>query len=334
MDLERTVGTIAVRRKDYLDAPRATSPPRNKKPLKSRSNFSESSSGPSRKDESPTLPHQPFANLDRPATPHSDKSMAMFTAPDTPLFGRRNDFSNLSNMTLDGSPGSTAGVKDFAAVSEVTEGSDGDICPDCDLPAAGNDVEGSPGALNLPTTVATVPGSSASRAPIPGVSAPGTPPSSLPAARVSAPGVPLSTGPPAAIPAPGVSLTDGPSLAGIPAVPEVGGGKDLNIPSSNLAGGLAVPADITGKLDPPKTPPPSKKRMALGKGKKKGQKVIRRGRHLLLRKPVLSLVIGRQLAGPTSTALKLVSKGTAVDPTALTEAAVPGAVPQPVPLPT
>ncbi|PVH78860.1 hypothetical protein DL98DRAFT_516489 [Cadophora sp. DSE1049] len=320
---------MAVRGKDYLDTPRVTSPPHNtKKPLKSRSNFSESMPGPSRKDEPTTVSHKPVANLERPATPQSEKSMPMVTAPDTPLFGRRNEFSDISDMTFDGSPGT--GVKGFAVVAEVTEVSGGDVCPDCDLPTAGSRDGGSPNGFNITSSGATVPGSSAPGAPGSGVSPSGVPASNLPDSGVSAPGVPLSSVPTAAIPAPGVSIPDAPSL---PGVPEVGGGNGLSVPGSNLPGGLAVPADITGKLDPPKTPPPSKKRMALGKGKKKGQKAIRRGRHLILRRPVLALVIGRQLAGPTSTALKLVSQGTPVDPTALKEAAVPQAVPQPVPLP-
>lgn len=330
IDLERTVGTMAVRGKDQLDTPRVTSPSHNtKKPLKSRSNFSESVPSPSHKED-PALSHHLSASLERPATPQSEKSMAMVTAPDTPIFGRRNEIGDVSDMTFDGSPGSAAGVKDFAVVAEVTEVTGGDICPDCDLPNVGSDDGGRPKGSSLLFSGADVLGYSASGVPSSGMSAAGILASNLPASKVPAPGIPVSSKPTADILAPGASITD---QSTIPAAPEVGGGNDLYVPGSNLSRGLAVPADITGKLDPPKTPPPpSKKRMALGKGKKKGQKVIRRGRHLILRKPVLAMVIGRQLAGPTSTALKMVSQGTPVDATALKEAAVPQAVPQPVPL--
>ncbi|KAK0100299.1 hypothetical protein ONS96_007580 [Cadophora gregata f. sp. sojae] len=334
MDHDRTVGTMVVRGKDHLNTPKTTSALQNtNKPLRSRSNYSESSAGPSRKEEPITLSHKPFANSERPATPQSEKSIPMVTAPDTPLFGRRNEFSDISDITFDGSPGSRTGVKDFAVVAEVTEVTGGDICPDCDLPTAGSDNGDSSKGFNLPNPGGTVSGSSAPGITGAGITPSGVAASNLPASGLSPTGVPASSVPTTVIPAPGVSLPDASSLPGVPGVPDTGGDHDLHIPGSNLPGGLAVPVDITGTVDPPKIPPPSKKRMALGKGKKKGQNAIRRGRRLLLRKPVLAVVIGRQLAGPTSAALKLVSKGTPVDPTALKEAAVPQAVPQPVPLP-
>ncbi|KAG4441325.1 hypothetical protein IFR05_003188 [Cadophora sp. M221] len=322
---DRAVGTMAVQGKSL-----ASPPPMMKKPLRSRSNYSDSVPDPSRRNQHS---NEPFAALENTAiaprvgTPQSEASMAMVTAPDTPIFGRRNEYSDMSDIAFDGSPGSGTEVKDFAVVDKVTESNsvpEVDVCPDCDLPSAqpGDPVAST--GLSLPSCEA--PTSSVPSSGISPSGAPNLPASKSPASGISPGGLPTST-----IPVSGISAPEAPSVS-LPRASQVGI-DGLYVPGSNLPGGLAVPADITGKLDPPGTPVPSKKRMALGKGKKKGQKVVRRGRHLILRKPVLALVIGRQLAGPTSAALKLVSKGTAVDPTAFKDAAVPDAVPQPVPLP-
>ncbi|KAL5321195.1 hypothetical protein ACEPPN_012007 [Leptodophora sp. 'Broadleaf-Isolate-01'] len=326
----RTVGTMAVQGKSL-----ASPPPMTKKPLRSRSNYFDSMPVPSRRNQHSI---EPFATLEntaitsRPGTPQSEASMTMVTAPDTPLFGRRNEFSDMSDIAFDGSPGSGTEVKDFAAVDKVNESKadpEVDVCPDCDLPSAQPGESAASNGLSLPSSgapISSVPSSGISPS-----SAPNLPASKSPASGVSPSGLPATSLPTSTIPTSGFSASDAPLLS-LPGVPQVGS-DGLYVPGSNLPGGLAVPADITGKLDPPGTPGPSKKRMALGKGKKKGQKVVRRGRHLILRKPVLALVVGRQLAGPTSAALKLVSKGTSVDPAAFKDAAVPDAVPQPVPLP-
>ncbi len=49
----------------------------------------------------------------------------------------------------------------------------------------------------------------------------------------------------------------------------------------------------------------------------KGQKCVRKGRRVVLAKPVLTLVVGRQLAGPTSILLKQISKGVPIDASGL-----------------
>ncbi|KAH7363834.1 hypothetical protein BKA65DRAFT_545750 [Rhexocercosporidium sp. MPI-PUGE-AT-0058] len=325
---DRVVGTMAIRGKD------STVPPKAKRPLKSRSNYSESLPDPFFRGKQSSMSPEPFAALEnaapgpRAGTPQSEASMTMVTAPDTPIFGRRNEYSDMSDIAFDGSPGSLTEIKDFAVVTKVTESTkelEVDMCPDCDSPTAQPDSNG----LSLPSSGAPV-----SAVPSSGISPSSAPASDLPApalspSEISAASVPAASLPSRTVPAFGISTLDALPLSGL----SQPGGDGLCIPGSNLSRGLAVPADITGKLDPPGTPVPSKKRMALGKGKKKGQQVVRRGRKLILRKPVLALVVGRQLAGPTSTALKLISKGTPVDPTAFKDAAVPGVVPQPVPLP-
>ena len=89
---------------------------------------------------------------------------------------------------------------------------------------------------------------------------------------------------------------------------------------------LGVPMDGTGQLRPPETPPKQggRRKMVI----RGGQKVIRKGRGLILKKPVLTVVVGRQLSGPTANALRLISRGIPVDVGDL-----PGAVRPPAPVP-
>lgn len=84
-----------------------------------------------------------------------------------------------------------------------------------------------------------------------------------------------------------------------------------------------VPTDATGQLTAPGTPKLKKRRKLF----RRGQKALRKGRSAMFRTPVLSLIIGRQLAKPTSQALKLISKGIPIDPVEVTRSA-------PVPAPT
>jgi hypothetical protein len=71
-----------------------------------------------------------------------------------------------------------------------------------------------------------------------------------------------------------------------------------------------LPLDQTGMAPVPATPEPNS---GLKERKKKVQKVMRYGRRIVLRKKVLSMVLGRTLAGPTVVALKLISKGEPVE---------------------
>jgi hypothetical protein len=90
---------------------------------------------------------------------------------------------------------------------------------------------------------------------------------------------------------------------------------------------LGLPMDGTGQLLPPGTPL-AKKDPKRKKVIRRGQKVIRKGRGFILKKPVLAVVVGRQLSGPTADALKLISKGAPVDASDLA-----GAVRPPAPVP-
>ena len=71
---------------------------------------------------------------------------------------------------------------------------------------------------------------------------------------------------------------------------------------------------VTGQLVPPARSPKSpKKDRKRGRALRGGQKAIRKGRSLILKRPVLAVVVGRQLSGPTAQALKLISKGVPLD---------------------
>lgn len=112
---------------------------------------------------------------------------------------------------------------------------------------------------------------------------------------------------------------------GLPDVPNT---PDVPVPDISAPEIPNIPTDVTGQLPAPGTPNTDDKS---SKGKKvilKGKKAIRRGRRIILRKPVLSIVIGRQLAGPVADAIKLISKDLPIGPVA--DAA--GAAPVPVPL--
>jgi hypothetical protein len=82
----------------------------------------------------------------------------------------------------------------------------------------------------------------------------------------------------------------------------------LNVPQVPA---LGIPMDGTGQMLLPGTPPKraGKRKAVL----RQGQKVIRKGRGLVLKRPVLTVVVGRQLSGPTADALKMISKGVPVD---------------------
>lgn len=118
------------------------------------------------------------------------------------------------------------------------------------------------------------------------------------------------------------------SSAVAPKGPSTSGIKDQQVLSyqPKIPG---VPTDQTGFITAPSTPQPSltkkqKARMNAIKAKSKGQTTIRYTRKIVLRKSILSIVLGRQLADTTCRSLKLIaSAGSAA-------ALVTGAVPEPV----
>ncbi len=69
---------------------------------------------------------------------------------------------------------------------------------------------------------------------------------------------------------------------------------------------LSIPTITLPMPDIPAGPPKPKKRDIV---KHAGQKAIRKGRTMVLKKPVLCVVVGRQLAGPTSQYLELIANG-------------------------
>lgn len=105
-----------------------------------------------------------------------------------------------------------------------------------------------------------------------------------------------------------------------PGLPQVPVAKNVEIPKPNApidvpqVPELGGPMGGTGQLLPParspKSPKKDRKRERALRG---GQKAIRKGRRVVLRRPVLAVVVGRQLSGPTAQALKLISKGVPLD---------------------
>lgn len=278
----------------------------------------------------------------------------MVTAPDTPRLGVPREHSGLSDVSFDGpveSPDATPKVRDFALVTEVIEIDEIEACPDCDSVSDSvptNDTIGL-GLVKQPYLVRVVPPSaSVPDAPISGLLAAAP----VPSREVPNPSTGLGN-----VKQP-IQVVVAPLSVGVPNAPSSGLPIAAPVPSSevpNLSTGLAgkdyssalvyrfaltkvsrfsVPADITGSLDPPTLPKPSRKRKSLNTGRRavrKGQKCARKCRRHVLRKPVLSVILGRQLAEHTSVALKHLAKGNKVDPVALKEATA--LAPQTVSLP-
>lgn len=118
-------------------------------------------------------------------------------------------------------------------------------------------------------------------------------------------GIPVAApeAPVAAIPdAPGVpnvpevsAIPEAPSIPAIPEVPAVPG----------------VPTDITGLAPVPATP--QKRRGKRAKVKEMGKKVVRKSRKLILRKKILTIPLGRHLAGPVADLLRSAAAGVPID---------------------
>ncbi|KAI6711060.1 hypothetical protein PZA11_000780 [Diplocarpon coronariae] len=312
--MDRPQGITAILGKEYLEASMSEVTPllQRHSPLGTRSNLSDPWEGSSCKEHQSSLVAelsssseeslnaQQATELFGPATPPSGRSLQMFTAPDTPRKGVHihSEHEYLSDVEpFDGpvenkleSTNHGTQVRDFAVVTKVTQTDQVEDCPDCE-PNERNAGSADYERLSAsPSGAASLSGSLNSD------------PQNIvfPASGKPAVSVPTFSGnPPLA----------GPGGLGVPGVPD-------------LTTGLAIPADITGSLDAPATPAPRKRRKTLNKGKKaarKGQRGVRRCRHLILRKPVLAVVMGRQLAGPTSSALRMIAKGSSVDLTALKE---------------
>jgi len=72
---------------------------------------------------------------------------------------------------------------------------------------------------------------------------------------------------------------------------------------------LGLPLDASGLLSEPATP----KQRKLSRGKDKFLRRVRKSRAVCLRTPVVSIIIGRQLAAPVTKAVRAISKGEVPD---------------------
>jgi hypothetical protein len=99
-------------------------------------------------------------------------------------------------------------------------------------------------------------------------------------------------------------LPDAPDIPSIPVVPLVEAPHLASLSPNPAMPGL--PVDATGLADIPATPAPNLNKKQ--KLKVKAQKTIRKGRCLVMRKSVMTVLLGRQLASPTVDVLKLISK--------------------------
>lgn len=281
-----------------------------KKTLRSRSNFSDLFQEPSSLEAQPTS---------------SPSSPTMITAPQSPKADRRTDMTSFS---MDGPGGGGTEVRDFAQQPEKPGSPPlpdccvsprslvSDICTynDMDRSAAKENLRGAPGSVLGPVPELGLDNSNArepadmSAVPISGVGAPNAQGATVIVDEVG------SKGP---------NAPDLPQPVGMGEVGIQGPNAPVDLPR---APELRIPMDGTGQMLPPGTPPTQdgkRKRAIRG-----GQKVIRRGRGLILKRPVLAVVVGRQLSGPTANALKLISKGVPVNVGGLL-----GAVRPPAPVP-
>jgi hypothetical protein len=290
----------------YLDTPQfeISSPPNvleydgEKKALRTRSNFSD-----------------PFQESYEPeARIHTGPSSPpMFTAPQSPKADRANIRTSFS---LDGPGRGGMEIRDFAQQPDFPQVSDVPPLPDCCISPRSQVSDGyifassNPDARVAKENLRGVPISVVSPAPVQMDQAMSTVPPNAQGVSVIVEEV-------------GSSGLDATTLLQAPVVSDEVKTQGPKAPNVNLpqVAPVGILTDATGKLQPPGTPPrrvPKRKRLI-----RLGQKVFRNGRRVILRKPVLTVVIGRQLAGPTSQALKLISKGEPLDLSDLPKAPVP-----------
>jgi hypothetical protein len=318
------VGTLAINgSRVYLDGPQfdVSSPPNildldsgMDQALRARSNFTDSFQEPNElKARASTGPSSP----------------TMITAPQSPKVGGRNEMTSFS---VDGPGGGGTDIRDFAQQPAQMDGSP--PLPDCCVSPRSvvsdiciyNDMDTSGAKENL---------REAPLGPVPEFSLD----KSYARETASMSGVPVSKGAigARAANAQGVTVivedvgSKGPNGPSLPQALNTMGEVEFqeSVPPLDLpqAPALGLPMDGTGQLLPPGTPL-AKKDPKRKKVIRRGQKVIRKGRGFILKKPVLAVVVGRQLSGPTADALKLISKGVPVDASDLA-----GAVRPPAPVP-
>jgi len=242
----------------------------------------------------------------------------MVTAPESPDLpaDRR---GNLSEISYDGPGlgGSDIIIRDFAVNSET------DACPDDEcvkaaieepakMPDACPDMECAGSAPSVQPKIApipllgdeNVPMTNIDELPVPILdSRSGSPPIPDLGKVANASKIAKGLGAPTDTELPNIPTVSSvdtriPSIPGVPK-PSIGlpepGIPAIRIPTAPSSGRLPAPAPIWTQ--------PKRVRVR-GVAKRGWQKSVRMGRRTVLRKPVLNIVVGRKLAGPTSDALK------------------------------
>ncbi|KAN0122480.1 hypothetical protein V8E51_000806 [Hyaloscypha variabilis] len=315
-----SLGTRAINGSSfYLDAPQSdvllpqtTPEDENKAPLRARSNVTDSFHEASEID---------FQQNASPSSP------VMITAPQSPWASRRN---GLTSFSVDGPGAGGSDVRDFA--QQPSERTRCPSLPDCCVSprSLASDVccynADASGAKENPRAAPYL-----ALGPVPEFDLDKTNARDVAGIPVVSNGAIGAGGVPNAQ---GVIIDEvgskGPDALGLPQAPVGIGGVEIGGPNVPLnlpqAPEIGVPIDGTGQLLPPGTPPKQeRKRKKIIRGV---QKVIRKGRRATLRKPVLAVLVGRKLSGPTSNALKLISKDVPFDIGDLA-----GAVRPPAPVP-
>jgi len=328
MKTPSNIGTLVIDSKStFLDGPQSdtSSPPHTpdhgagrEQALRARHNFSSNFSDSFHETNELRAEHNTSVH-----TP------AMVTAPQSPNARRR---KGMSSFAVDGPGGGHTEVKDFAQLPPLNHMPPEPIpdpLPDCCVSPRSvvsdgiyNEADRRAAKENLPgagySNLGPIPELSLDKSNAPAVAGMSAGPNSNGTVGAEAPN------------------TEAPSRGQIPGLPQVPVAKNVEIQKPNASidvpqvPELEAPIEGTGQLVPPATSPKNPKK----DGKRKtalrgGQKAIRKGRSLILKRPVLAVVVGRQLSGPTAQALKLISEGVPLDvgdlpPVSRVTAPVPG----------
>ncbi len=314
-----SIGTLVTNNKGaFLDGPQSniSSPPDHdagrEHALRARHNFSSNFSDSFHETNELRVEHN--TNVHTPA---------MVTAPQSPSTGRRRD---MSSFAVDGPGGGRTEVRDFAQLpplNHVPPEPIPDPLPDCCVSPRSvvsdisiyNQADRRAAKENLPgagySNLGSIPELSLDKSNAPAVAGMSVGPISNGTVGTGAPNTDNTT----------IIIGEGTSRGlETPGLPQVSVAKNVEIPKPNApidvpqVPELGEPVGGTGRLLPParspKSPKKDRKRKRALRG---GQKAIRKGRHMILKRPVLAVVVGRQLSGPTAEALKLISKGVPLD---------------------
>lgn len=151
------------------------------------------------------------------------------------------------------------------------------------------------------------------------------------------PGGPATSAPPA-VGTPKVAnaqVPGAPSTGAVPVLPSASSASAPTVPGIPMdsTGQLPLPEGTLEKLDKPgrmarkKAARKEAAKVRWNRDKGRVEKCIRGSRRIVLRKPVLAILLGRQLAGPVKDAIRTVASGGAVNPEE-----VVGGLPAPAPV--